>query len=809
MKKPLLSIWMLFITVVLQAAPPAITGKIVDENNAAIPFATIALYQVQTDTNMVKATFSDESGQYTFSLLAEGNYYLEASFIGYAKSRSELITLTAESSFNAPILKLISKAEALDEVEVTAERELIELKPDKTVFNVQGSINATGNTAFELLRKSPGVVIDNNENLMLQGKSGVLIYIDGKRSPLRGEDLANFLSSLQSNEIDAIEIITEPSAKYDAEGNAGIINIRLIKDKNLGTNGALNLGYRYGLNSKYNGSVNFNNRNKTTNVFGSLNAFTGESEENIYVYREQGGNGYNQYINQLTDKTTYGYKLGADFFLSKHSTVGLLVNGNTNDQVEYFNSEVGIFGLSDHQTDSFLVAANTTNAERNNANFNINYVFNNLKGKSLTVDLDYGQFRNRSESFQPNIYLSADRNTMLNENIYSLVTPTDIDIYTAKLDWESKLFDGTFGTGVKSSFVRTDNTFDYYDVVNGERQKDEDQSNRFTYDEFVNAAYISFQKKLGERWNLMTGLRVEHTQSEGTLTTANPNNDDPPVKRDYLNWFPSAGLTYTPNQKHSFRLNYSRRVDRPNYQNLNPFEMRADELTFSKGNPFLNPQFSNSLTLSHTYNSMLSTSLNYTVIDDMATMIVQRLDENKIIANYVNLAQQTNLALTISYPFTIKDWWNVFATFTGFRLKNEAVIEGTTIDLATTSFRFYAQNNFMLPKGFRLELSGWYNSSAIWGGNILTDPFYDISAGISKQILKGKGNFKLSVSDLFLTNPWSTENSFDGMFTQASGKWESRQVRFNFSYRFGSNTVKKERKRQTGLEELKKRATSK
>ncbi len=791
---------LLFIS--LHGMAQSISGSLLDEGNEKVPFATVLLFNA-SDSSMVKGQISDVDGNFSFPQIKEGNYFLESSFVGYEKLTTENFYFDGKSDYNVPALTFISSPEQLVEVAVVAQRDIIEVQPDKTVFNVEGSINAKGNTALELLRKSPGVIVDNNENLLIQGKSGVLVYIDGKRSPLGGEDLAAYLNNLQSDQIDAIEVITNPSAKYDAEGNAGIINIRLVKDKNLGSNGTANLGFRYGLNPKYNGSLNLNHRTKKLNVFGSYSLFTGENENTFFLTRNQNGTFFDQTNRSISDDVNHGFRIGTDFFINNKMTVGFLVSGNRSENENLSNSNTVISETTDFEVDSLLLASNDQLSTRDNTNYNLNFDWRIGEGKSLSVDLDHGHFENFSDSFQPNIYTLPDGNTELANNTFSIITPTEIDIYTAKIDFETKFLDGQLGAGLKTTNITTDNTFDYFDIdQNGNEIKDLNRSNNFVYMERVNAAYISWQKNLSEKVNFMGGLRAEHTHSDGELTSTQ-QNDDEKVVRNYLNFFPSAGLTYSLNQSNNVRLSYSRRIDRPNYQDLNPFEFRLDELSFQKGNPFLRPQYSNTVGFTHTYKGTLSTSLNYTSISDVSTQITEADDanENASRLRFVNLARQTNLGLTVSYPFSIAKWWNVYATVTGYRLHNEANIEGDVIDLTITSMNGYAQNTFTLPKGFQVELSGWYNAPAIWAGNWTTDSQWDMSAGISKQLFKNQGNLKVSVSDIFLTNPWGGESNFGILQMTGSGRWESRQVRINFSYAFGNKQVKGARRRKTGMEE--------
>ena len=804
MKNSILFALLCLLILRVDAKEPIIKGQVLTEEGEGVAYATVLL-QRAIDTSLAKAAASDLNGEYSFAEIAAGKYFIEISYVGFANQKSEVFDYDGQSAYEVPLIRMASQSEDLAEVVVKSTRPIVEVHPNKTVFNVDGSINAVGNTALELLRKSPGVVVDNNDNLMLQGKNGVQVYIDGKKSPLNGDDLANYLKSTQSSEIDAIEIITNPSAKYDAEGNAGIINIRLKKDQSLGLNGTLNLGYRYGETSKYNGGVTFNYRDRNFNTFGSYNFSDFQNNNMFFLYREQGGNIYDQLNQNFYRGINHGFRLGTDLFIDDKNTIGVLVHGNLNDMENVTASNTDIFSQnSPTRIDSFLQASNDMNGTRENLNFNVNYAYNG-EGKTLNFDADYGYYRNDGTSYQPNRYLAADE-SLLSERIFSNVTPTNIDIYTAKIDYESNLFGGKLGLGAKSSIVRTDNTFNNFDIIEGKRIKNLDRSNNFVYRENVNAAYTSWQKAFGEKWNFMAGLRIENTESMGDLTSEKGTEDEV-VERSYTDYFPSAGLTFQAHQNHSLRLNYSRRIDRPGYQDLNPFEFRLDELTYQKGNPFLNPQYSNSYSLSHTYKHTLNTSLSYTVIDDIYSQITDIVDDRATILTWENLARQTNTAITISYPFSVTKWWNVYATVTGYHLHNEANIDGKIIDLDVDALNFYGQNTFMLPKDFKLEISGWYNSPTLWG-NWVTNDQYDVSAGVSKKFWNDNATVKLSVSDIFYQNGWGGESRFGSLYMRGGGSWESRQVKLDVTYLFGNKQVKQARKRSTGLEEEQRRVKS-
>ncbi|HUR31943.1 MAG TPA: TonB-dependent receptor, partial [Saprospiraceae bacterium] len=325
-----------------QNAETGIKGRIVDENSEPIGFATLTLFN-QADSTMIKAGYSEENGSFLFSHLHPGKYYMNVSMVGYDTYIVNSIDVEENNTTQLNQIAMSLFTTELGEVVVSSTRPIIEVKPDKTVFNIEGSTNSIGNNALELLRKAPGVVVDNNERLMLVGKTGVKVYIDGRQSILSGDDLANYLKTLQSTQIEAIEIITQPSSRYEAEGNAGIINIRLIRDKSIGTNANLSLGYNQSIHGRFNGNVHINNRTKKTNIFGNYNYSNGEgSNWNLFtrttpdLYIDQENNGTNSWIN-------HSVRAGLDLNTGKNATFGVLFDGfmNEDESKNYINSIIG------------------------------------------------------------------------------------------------------------------------------------------------------------------------------------------------------------------------------------------------------------------------------------------------------------------------------------------------------------------------------------------------------------------------------------------------------------------------------------
>ena len=790
-----------------------ITGIIKEDNGKISNAATVTLIKAK-DSSVVKYAATKEDGLYQFIGIPAGNYILKVSHVGFKQKFSDALVL-GNDDITVPEILLNKLAGNLKEVTVTAERAMVEMKADKTIVNVEGTINAVGNDALELLRKSPGVMVDKDDNLSLAGKNGVQVYIDGKPSPLSGADLASYLKSMQSTQIDAIEIITNPSAKYEAAGNAGIINIRLKKNKSYGTNGTVNAGYNIGTYPKYNGGFSLNNRNSKSNIFGNYNYSEGINAFNFKLYREQGDSIFDQ-TNKITSHNngSHNFKAGADFFINKNSTIGAIVNGNIADNVTETEGPMNIIYKPANTITRVLHATSKNATKRNNLNYNLNYRYAVNGGKELNIDADYGFYKLRNDQFQPNDYFDPAGNK-LNSNVYRMISPTDIDIYSVKADYEQNFKKGRLGLGGKIGNVNTDNDFKRYDVYGNNEVYNKDRSNRFTYKENINAAYLNYNRAY-KGFTIQAGLRVENTNSTGQSTglkydgtTQKYINYDSSIKRNYVDFFPSAAITLNKNPMKQWGLSYSRRIDRPVYQDLNPFEFRLNDYTFMKGNTQLRPQYTNSIGLTYTYKYKLNTRLNYSHVKDIFTQLPDTTERSKSFLTKKNLATQDIVSLNISYPFQYK-WYSFFVNSNSYYSKYLADFGGgdRKVNLKVFAYSFYMQNSFNLGKGWKGELSGFYNSPSIWQGFFKNKEMYSVDGGFQKTILKGAGTLKASVSDIFKTMRWSGSSSFAGQTGMASGHWESRQFKLNFNWRFGSVQVKASRQRKLGTEEENKRTES-
>lgn len=786
----------------LSAQTSSIRGQLQSKTGEAVAFANIGLFSA-ADSSLTKAGTSDEAGIFELQALGAGTYYLKATSLGFGNFQQTGIQLQQSQQLDLGVLTLMANSINLEEMTVTASRVMVEIKPDRTIFNVDGTINSAGSDAITLLRKAPSVTVDNNDNISVLGRSGVLLYVDGKRLPLTGADLTSYLQNLPAEQIDRIEIITNPGAKYEAEGNAGIIDIRLKRDKNLGANGSVNATYSQGIYHRANLSGTANYRNKRFNAFGNVGVGNGAGFNNMDFFSYLNGMVQDEINDRNNDWDFYNYRVGADYFLADKHTLGFLVSGGDNGRNSLGYNRITLAQQSTpNLIDSILVAHTIENNQRQQQTYNLNYRFDNTKGKTLNVDLDYGNYQNDSKRYQPNRYYNASEDDLLTEIINSFDTPTDIDILTFQVDAEDRIWGGTLGVGGKFSQVISDNTFLFYDEPNGQPIRNDRRSNLFKYKEKVYAAYVNFARPLGKKWNFTAGLRTEQTDASGDLKAFLPELQEPPVLFNYLSWFPNAGLTWDCSENHSFALNGGRRINRPDYNVLNPFNNQISQLSYEKGNPFLRPEIVNNLELGYTLAHRYNFKLAYSRTTDQITRLIAPDDDDPRAGfiTWANLADQTILSFNVSVPVQITKWWNLYCNASASHLDNQADYgDGGVVDVQTYNYVIYQQHTFDIPLGIKAEVSGYFSGPGVWGGVFLYESNWGLNLGLQRKFLRERLNVRLSADDIFYETGWDGYSDFDGLYSYGSGRWDSRRISLSLGYRFGNDNVKS-RRRNTGME---------
>ena len=782
-----------------------ISGSIKDGGNQKIiDAATISLLKAK-DSTLVKAAVTDAAGNFSFENIREGSYLVLATSIGHTRTYSSSFTVSANNSVSVGVLQLVVSDKNLKEVTVIAKKPLIERKPDRTIVNVDASITNTGSTALEVLEKAPGVSVDKDGNISLKGKQGVIIYLDGRPSYLSGPDLANMLRNMTASQLDQLEIMTNPPAKYDAAGNAGVINIITKKNKQFGYNGSITTGYTQGRYARFTEAVSFNYRNKKINFFSSLNYNHNHRSEELYIirnFRDAGTKNikaiFDQNSNMGNQSDNYSAKVGLDYSVSKNTTIGIVVNGFYNPSIWHSSTNTLIYDPNNNLTNQTTAFTKNEEEWKNfSSNFNVRTKLDST-GQTITADLDLIQYK--ATSLQPltSSYYDNMGNLTRTPDVLNGTLPTQIKIYSGKIDYTLPLKKGAkFEAGIKTSFVNTDNDARYDSVKTGYSVLDSGRSNHFIYTENINAAYVNYSRPLGKKWSAQFGLRVENTNSNGVSkgyaynTTLNKfEYTEIKFNRSYTQLFPTVYLQYAPNEKNQFVINYGRRIKRPDYEDINPFVHFLDRYTFEQGNPNLSAQFAHNIELSHTYNGFLTTTVNYTNTNNIIQQVIEQNDlTNETFIKKANIAKSEQFGLSISANKSVTKWWSANIYTNIFNNRFTGTVNNELISIGQTSFMVQVQQQFKFGKGWSAELSGFYRSKGL-EGVIYINPIMQVNAGFSKQVLKNKGSIRLNIRDIFaggVFKGYSKYGTVDANFRNVN---DSRAAGITFTYRFSKGKLK-------------------
>ncbi|HEY8927787.1 MAG TPA: outer membrane beta-barrel family protein [Mucilaginibacter sp.] len=761
-----------------------ITGKISGADGKPLDGATIYLKKA-ADSALVKTALADADGSFTLTNQKTGDYTLTVSMLGYKTYKGEAFKLDADKTI--PPIILTPAGTVLNEVKVTSSKPLIEHKIDRTVVNVDALISNTGSTALDVLEKSPGVIVDDNGAISLKNK-GVQIFIDDKPTYLSGDQLESYLRSLSSSSIDQIELMSNPPAKYDAAGNGGIINIRLKRSKVRGFNGGLNLAVTHGRYNKTNDAFNFNYRDNKLNVFGNLSYNYNNNFNDLDINRHflnpdgtvSSNFLQNSYIRRFGP--SYNSRIGVDYYATEKSTWGIVLSGTMSSP---HSTTVATSHLLDAQNtlDSTIIANNREHRDFKNGGINLNYRHQfDKNGKELTVDFDYLKYKtNNDQSFDNKTY--QPDGTISAADLLTGALPANVDIFAGKTDYTHPLKNGIkLSAGLKSSYTKTDNIADYFNTVNNAITPDYDKTNHFLYNEQINAAYLNAGKDF-KRFSIQAGLRFENTTSTGHQL-GNVQKPDSIFKRDYSGIFPTFFLQYKLDTagKQSISLNYGRRIDRPYFQDLNPFLSPIDKFTYYTGNPFLKPSYSNNVALSYTWGH-ITAEFEYEKDDD-------DINETIEIVNGIyysrpnNIGSTVNKTLSIDANFDVTKWFN-FA-FYGFVQNIHTVSDFYTGRLDTKGTFYFLRPTLSFKPGndWTLQVDGGYQSS-VTHAQFVSGKRGRVNGGVSKKLSPGT-TIKFAVNDIFRTMINSgTINNLANTLANYRNLNDNRVGTLSLSYRFG------------------------
>lgn len=773
------------------------TGKIVSEKKP-LELATISVLD-STKKQLLKSAISDSFGNWQLELKAAGNYVYEISRVGFV---TQIITATITNEGKKfETVELMPNLNTNKEVVVTSKKQLIEVKAGKMIVNVDASPSNSNATVLDVLEKSPGISIDKDGNISLKGKQGVVVMIDKRPTYLSAQDLTNMLKSMPSNQLDQIEIISQPGSNYDAAGNSGIINLKMKKNKAKGSNGSITAGLTQGFYLRNNQAITYNYKNKKINIFTNISHDYNKRTQTLSVDRffvdpitKTPLSRFFQDADQIRDNNYSYAKVGLDYLLDSNNIIGFVTETNISNGSENWINKSDIFNNSNVLLSK---ASNTQSTSQKNKNLSVNLNWRKTISKTanLFADLDFigynnSKLQNLNTVFYDNAGLPTGKNDVQLGKL-----PSKINIYLAKIDYEKTFAKGQkLEAGAKTSFVKTNNDAGFFLLKNNNWEVDKLRTNNFDYSENINAAYVTYAFTKGKKWEFSTGLRAEQTVSKGIQKI-----NDSSFTKNYLNIFPTIFASYKINEKQNLSVSFGRRVQRPDYEDLNPFRFYLDQYTYELGNVFLQPHFAYNTELNY---SMLGGALNHTLgysfINKAMTDILEQNEQtNETYITKKNIANKRNINYSISFNAPVTKWYTTsiyaetnFATINGN-------LNGTNEKINIRNLMFNINNQFKISKTIKADIGGFYRPK----GNedlILISQMFAVNAGASKTILKGKATIKLSFRDILNTQKFTANIKYGTVDTRLK-QWNDRQTMgLSFSYRFSKGikfqTAKKKEK---------------
>jgi outer membrane receptor protein involved in Fe transport len=790
----LLSAFYLFCYTGLNGQTGTITGSISNENKS-LSNLSVSLLKA-ADSNVIKQGMIDSSRSFQFRDVAAGKYIIAVTGIGWKPFFSSAFTITGNMTYTLPPFTLAQRNDnSLAAVTVTAVKSLFEKRPGQMTINVETAPTNAGSNVMEILVKSPGISVDRNGTISLNGKRGVIVMLDGKPAYLNGQELETYLSGLSSQTIEKIEIMTTPPAKYDAAGGAGVINIITKKLTQKGFNGAITANYSQGVYARYSIAPGLNYFNGKINYF-----FNGSSEYITEFLRIPGPQYFydqNGKPATLVDGTTcsrtnntspaFNVKTGMDYYLSNKTTIGVVLSANNNNTEKNGNSLLTVDDFISLR-DSLIKQKNYFTRKFTFAAVNLNFSQKlNDKGEYLTVDLDYLRYSPKQTLLFNTQTFNADKllDSVLDQKG---ALPFRVDIYSTKIDYSHILRNNIgLNAGGKSSYVTNDNVASYFilDPIDSKWTPNPLMSRKFIYNENINAAYVMLKKSHGNV-EVQGGLRAEHTYYQGKLertADAIPPDKDSSFTSSYLSLFPSMSISYSINKKNTFSFNYARKIDRPNYYDLNPFIYYITPYTTLSGNPGLKPQYTNTLELYYSYRSLLSTTVSYSNTKNAFESINYLTGQNLVIKPG-NIGQVQSYGLSINFRKSITGWWttNLFLQTNYNKIKG--IVTDQRIYVNNMQFSGNLSNMFQFPGGWSGEVAGFYKSRFRYlQGTQLH--LWSVNAAVSKKLLKERVTLKAGITDIFYSQVMSGIDYLPRSTSYYSFYKDSRRATLSITFSFG------------------------
>ena len=778
-----------------------IFGSATDAGGKPLEHANVLLLKT-ADSSLVKGMVTNEKGQYFFEKTPVGKYLISYTYAGFKQIYSKAVVIREnQKETNLGNIRLEGEKLKLKDVTVTTKKQLFEQKPDRLVVNVAGSITSAGSTALDVLERSPGVVVDRqNNSLSVNGKNGVVVMINGKINYMPLSGLVQMLAGMSADNIEKIEIITTPPANFDAEGNAGFINILLKSNPNYGTNGSFSLSAGYGNKETSSADITVNHRKGKINLYGSY-SFTHTHQLQLWdVYRKINYGGKTTETNSTSNRdpirNVHNARFGIDYQLSKKTVLGAIFAAY--DNVWKMNARNDVTVTIDQKLDTLLRIKNDEINHWKNVMGNLNIQHTINPEVKITADVDYVYYGDNNPNSYFNSYYNSNGILLFDENTKSTKL-TPINIFAGKVDFTGKIGKKVdVETGVKVSNSRFTNDVGVAKFLDNTWKYEDSLTAKFKLKETIAAAYTSFNLVVNDKTTVKAGLRYEHTTSNlGTDTKKNI------VDRRYGRWFPTLFLSRKLNDTHSFNLSYNRRITRPTFNDLAPFVIFLDPTTFISGNPALQPSISDALKGDYLYKNFIF-SLTYTYAKDPIASFQSKVDPktNKQYVSAENLNYQKTLNISFSLPFSLTKWWNMQNNLAGEWQQINVLYNNAPITVEQKNFQIFSSQNFKLPKDFSIELSGFYRSGGLFGRSIFKS-IYTVNCGIQKKISEKAGSLRFGVDNIFNSLKFKANQNYPehNLISQANLVFANRNFKLTYTCKFGNSVLKSQRNRTTGSEE--------
>jgi len=781
-----------------------VSGIVKETNGESIAFANVLLVK-STDSTLVKGVITMEDGSYSLNNILSGNYLVISNMIGYQPVYSKIFYLNQNYKVETLVLR---EGEALDEVVIIAKKPLYTQEIDRMIINVENSIVSVGGSALDILERSPGIVLDRqSNNISIVGKSGAEVMINGKRRYLPASAIVQLLDGMRAENIKSIELITTPPSRFDAEGNAGFINIVMKQLTDIGLNGSFSItnGFRNSGNVNAD-NLNFNYRKDKLNIFGNYSFTRGTLEEIFKIGRERQENIMLQTKSTITNRdakySDHNMRLGLDYQLTDKTIMGLIATGS-DDKFSMKDALANSISTLNGVPTSYeeLILSEVNHWKHYDINYNIKHNFSN--NKFINFDLLYLFYKVKNPIDYENSFFD-ENHIFLYDELSRSRKSTPIKRWVSNIAFSSQVNKQlNFETGIKGAFSTFEDEVSVEQFINNEWNIDESLTVKSDLVEDIYAAYIDFDYKISEKWNARFGVRYEYTNS--VLTS---DKEGIVVDNQYGNIFPTLFLNRKFGDDLNMNLSYTKRISRPTFRQMAPFVIMWNSDTFNLGNIEIQPGISNSIKYDINYKSTIF-SLQYTHEDSPIAQFQSTYDEenDRIIFTSENMDYSKIFSVVVGMPLKITDWWrtqnNLIYTYQDIRAFNS---KKETYNLSMGNIMANSTSLFKFSESVSAEISSKYIGSK-YDGTSKREKYYIIDLGIQKKFGNNWGSLKFGIDDVFDSTKWVVITDVPDQNLQVFGDFKLTQRTFKLTYSrsFGNRKLKSSRKRDKDFDEERRR----